>query len=205
MTDVFMIGIAGGSGSGKTTLTKAILNFCQEKASVIYHDNYYKAFNDLSYDERSRLNYDHPDAFDTDLLLEHLQALKQGQAVDCPVYDYSIHNRSDQTMTIRPNKIIIVEGILIFSDPRLVKMLDLKLFVDTDADVRILRRIRRDVIKRGRTLDSVTEQYLGTVKPMHELFVEPSKRLADIIIPEGGRNRVALDIIIKAIERHLDI
>ena len=201
MTDVFMIGIAGGSGSGKTTLTKAILNFCQEKASVIYHDNYYKAFNDLSYDERSRLNYDHPDAFDTDLLLEHLQALKQGQAVDCPVYDYSIHNRSDQTMTIRPNKIIIVEGILIFSDPRLVKMLDLKLFVDTDADVRILRRIRRDVIKRGRTLDSVTEQYLGTVKPMHELFVEPSKRLADIIIPEGGRNRVALDIIIKAIER----
>ena len=203
MSDVFMIGIAGGSGSGKTTLTKAIMDFCQEKASVIYHDNYYKAFNDLSYDERSRLNYDHPDAFDTDLLLEHLQALKMGQTVECPVYDYTIHNRSDRTMEIRPNKIIIVEGILIFSDPRLLKILDLKLYVDTDADVRILRRIRRDVIKRGRSLDSVTEQYLGTVKPMHELYVEPSKRFADLIVPEGGHNRVALDLIIKAIEGHL--
>lgn len=201
---VLTIGIAGGTGSGKTTLTHAILDFCKDKAAVIFHDNYYKAFAELPLEERSRQNYDHPDSFDTDLLIEHLQALKRGGTVSSPVYDYTIHTRSPCTMEISSKKVIVVEGILILSDPRLLALLDLKLFVDTDADVRILRRIRRDVVERGRSIDSVIEQYLRTVKPMHEQYVEPSKRNADLIIPEGGRNLVALDMIIKTIDRHMN-
>ena len=171
--------------------------------SVINHDSYYKRHDELPYAERCKLNYDHPDSFDTELMVQHLQALRRGEAVEVPVYNYAIHNRSDQTITVRPAPVIIVEGILIFASPELCELMDLKVFVDTDADVRILRRIVRDVKARGRTLDSVVTQYLTTVKPMHEQFVEPSKRKADLIVPEGGRNEVALDMLIKWVSNHL--
>ena len=203
MPDIMTIGIAGGTGSGKTTITKRITEAFGGNVSVVYHDDYYKAHNDMSYEERSKLNYDHPNAFDTGLLIEDLKKLRQCQPIECPVYDYTVHNRSARTKRIEPARVIIVEGILIFSDPELAKMLDIKIFVDTDADVRILRRIVRDVKKRGRSLDSVIEQYLTTVKPMHEQFVEPSKRMADIIVLEGGRNAVALDMIMSKIGAHL--
>ena len=197
------IGIAGGTGSGKTTITKRIIREFGGDVSVIYHDNYYKAHDEMPYQERCKLNYDHPDAFDTELMLDHLRALKAGESVDCPVYDYSIHNRSDKTVEIRPAKVLIVEGILIFADKELRDEMDIKLFVDTDADVRILRRIVRDVRDRGRSLESVVNQYLSTVKPMHEQFVEPSKRCADVIIPEGGRNAVALSMVMERIRAYL--
>ncbi len=197
------IGIAGGTGSGKTTITKRIIREFGGDVSVIYHDNYYKAHDEMPYEERCKLNYDHPDAFDTELMLDHLRALKAGESVDCPVYDYSIHNRSDKTVEIRPAKVLIVEGILIFADKELRDEMDIKLFVDTDADVRILRRIVRDVRDRGRSLESVVNQYLSTVKPMHEQFVEPSKRCADVIIPEGGRNAVALSMVMERIRAYL--
>lgn len=200
-----VVGIAGGTGSGKTTLTRALIEKFQGHTSVIFHDNYYKSHNDLTYEERSALNYDAPEAFDTDLMVDQLQQLIDGQAIDCPVYNYSIHNRSDETVRVEPAPVIIVEGILIFAEPELCDLLDIKIFVDTDADVRILRRIKRDVIERGRTLDSVESQYLETVKPMHELYVEPSKRRADIIVPEGGRNLVALDMLMHRIEREVGI
>ena len=197
------IGIAGGTGSGKTTITKRIIREFGGDVSVIYHDNYYKAHDEMPYAERCKLNYDHPDAFDTELMLHHLRALKAGESVDCPVYDYSIHNRSDKTVEIQPARVLIVEGILIFADPELREEMDIKLFVDTDADVRILRRIVRDVRDRGRSLESVVNQYLSTVKPMHEQFVEPSKRCADVIIPEGGRNAVALSMVMERIRAYL--
>lgn len=202
--DVMVIGIAGGTGSGKTTLTNRLKEHFGDDVSVIYHDNYYKRHDEMPYQERCLLNYDHPDAFDTDLMIEHLLALKAGKAIHCPVYDYTIHNRSAQTIEVRPAKVIIVEGILIFQNCELRSLMDIKIFVDTDADVRILRRIMRDVKKRGRSLDSVVEQYLTTVKPMHEQFVEPSKRAADIIVLEGGRNLVALDMIIQRVTSHID-
>lgn len=202
--DVMVIGIAGGTGSGKTTLTNRLKEHFGDDVSVIYHDNYYKRHNEMPYEERCLLNYDHPDAFDTDLMIEHLLALKAGKAIHCPVYDYTIHNRSAETIEVRPAKVIIVEGILIFQNCELRSLMDIKIFVDTDADVRILRRIMRDVKKRGRSLDSVVEQYLTTVKPMHEQFVEPSKRAADIIVLEGGRNLVALDMIIQRVTSHID-
>ena len=198
-----MIGIAGGTGSGKTTITQNIKQHFDRNVTVIYHDNYYKAHHDLSYEERARLNYDHPNAFDTDLMIQHLKDLKEGKSIECPVYDYTIHDRSDMTVTIHPTKIILIEGILIFAFPELREQMDIKLYVDTDADVRILRRIQRDVKERARSLDSVINQYLQTVKPMHETFVEPSKRYADIIIPEGGRNKVALDMVIGLIHHRL--
>ncbi len=201
--DILTIGIAGGTGSGKTTITKKIISEFGSDVSVIHHDSYYKAHNELSYEERCRLNYDHPDSFDTPLLLKHLRALKSGRAIEAPVYDYTVHNRSKETELIKPARVLIVEGILIYAEPELCRELDIKLFVDTDADVRILRRIVRDVKKRGRTLDSVIEQYLTTVKPMHEEFVEPSKRRADIIIPEGGRNTVALEMVLERIRGYL--
>ena len=157
----------------------------------------------MSYDERARLNYDHPNAFDTELMLSHIRALRRGKSIRCPVYDYSIHNRTDETTLIRPSRVLIVEGILIFSDRRLCRELDIKIYVDTDADVRILRRIVRDVRDRGRSLDSVVTQYLTTVKPMHEQFVEPSKRNADIIIPEGGHNTVAMEMVLERIRGYL--
>lgn len=202
--NTIIIGIAGGTGSGKTTLTERLRDhFGQNEVSVINHDSYYKRHDDLPYAERCKLNYDHPDSFDTELMVQHLQALRRGEAVEVPVYNYAIHNRSDQTITVRPAPVIIVEGILIFASPELCDLMDLKVFVDTDADVRILRRIVRDVKARGRTLDSVVTQYLTTVKPMHEQFVEPSKRKADLIVPEGGRNEVALDMLIKWVSNHL--
>lgn len=199
-----IIGIAGGTGSGKSTLTARLReHFGEHEVSVINHDSYYKRHDELPYEERCMLNYDHPDSFDTELLIEHLRALRRGETVQVPVYNYSIHNRSDKTVTVSPAPVIIVEGILIFDSAELCSMMDLKVFVDTDADVRILRRIVRDVKYRGRTLDSVVKQYLTTVKPMHEQFVEPSKRKADLIVPEGGRNEVALDMLIKWVSNHL--
>lgn len=200
MTDVMIIGIAGGTGSGKTTLAKNITKRFGERISVLRHDDYYKAHSDLTLEERATLNYDHPDAFDTPLLLSHIRALKRGEAVEAPVYDYTVHNRSDRTRTVTPSPVVLLEGILIFESKEIVDLLDMKIFVDTDADVRILRRILRDVRDRGRTLESVVSQYLTTVKPMHEAFVEPSKKQADVIIPEGGKNPVAYEMIIGRIE-----
>lgn len=204
MTDnILVIGIAGGTGSGKSTLTQRIVQRFGAAVTVIRHDDYYKAHDELSYEERTKLNYDHPNAFDTDLLVEHLRQLKQGKTIHCPIYDYSIHNRSTDWQMINPTKVIIVEGILIFDDRRLCDMMDIKIFVDTDADIRILRRIRRDVQERARSLDSVITQYLETVKPMHEQFVEPSKKNADLIVPEGGHNSVAMEMIVNRIEKHM--
>ena len=203
MSNITVIGIAGGSGSGKTTLARNIANHFGDRIAVLRHDDYYRERGDLPFEERNKLNYDHPDAFDTPLLIKHLDELKAGRAIDCPVYDYTVHNRSTETRRIEPKPVIIIEGILILSDPGVTERLDMKIFVDTDADVRIIRRIVRDTKKRGRSLDSVISQYLDTVKPMHEAFVEPSKRLADIIIPEGGKNPVAYGMIIDKIEKHL--
>ena len=202
--DMITIGIAGGTGSGKTTITKRIMKEFGNDVSVLYHDNYYKRHDELSYAERTKLNYDHPNAFDTDLLVQHLEALRRGETIECPVYDYTVHNRSDKTIRVKPAKVIVVEGILIFADPELCKRMDVKIFVDTDADVRILRRIVRDTRDRGRDLESIVTQYLATVKPMHEMFVEPSKRNADIIIPTGGHNRVATDFVMERIRAHIE-
>ena len=204
MTNTIFIGIAGGTGSGKTTLTEHIKKKFGDEVSVLYHDNYYRDQSDVPFEVRCRQNYDHPDAFENELMIEHLKQLKAGNPVQCPVYDYTIHNRSKKFVTINPAKVIIVEGILILADKQLCDEMDIRVFVDTDADVRILRRIIRDVKKRERTLDSVVDQYLTTVKPMHEAFVEPSKKNAHIIIPEGGRNVVALDMLVGRIEKHLN-
>ena len=172
--------------------------------TVLSHDNYYKRHDDLTYEERCQLNYDEPAALETDLMARHLDILRRGEAIDCPVYDFTVHNRSDETIRISPEKVIIVEGILIFENKELRDLMDIKVFVDTDADVRLCRRIVRDVRERGRTLESVVDQYQTTVKPMHEQYVEPSKKFADIIVPEGGRNIVALDMIMGRIRRHLE-
>lgn len=201
---IIVIGVAGGTGSGKTTLVKALINRFGDNITVLSHDNYYKRHDDMTYEERSKLNYDHPSAFDTDMMIEHLRLLKQGQAIECPTYDYTIYNRADEVLRIEPKKVIVVEGILIFENRALCEEMDIKIFVDTDADVRLCRRIRRDVKKRGRTIDSVIEQYLTTVKPMHEQFVEPSKKNANLIVPEGGKNLIALEMIINRIQRHID-
>ena len=203
MSKVLVIGIAGGSGSGKTTLTNRIAAQFAEDVTVITHDNYYKAHDEMTYEERCRLNYDHPNAFETELMVEHLKLLKVGQAVECPVYDYTIHNRSKNTMVIKSKKVIIVEGILIFESKELCNQMDIRIFVDTDDDLRIIRRIRRDVMERARSLDSVINQYMDTVKPMHEQFVEPSKRNASIIVPEGGHNTVAMQMIMSQIRSHI--
>ena len=204
MSKVMVIGIAGGTGSGKTTITRKLIQRFPGEVSVINHDNYYKAHHDMPYEQRCKLNYDHPDAFDTQLLINDLRKLKAGQNVICPVYDYTIHDRSDKTILIKPAKVIIVEGILIFADKALCGEMHIKIFVDADADVRILRRIVRDVRDRGRSLESVISQYLTTVKPMHEQFVEPSKRNADIIIPEGGHNIVAFDMVVERVKAHIN-
>jgi uridine kinase len=200
--DVLIIGIAGGSGSGKSTLTRNIVSHFGDRISHIHHDDYYKRTDGLSPEERAKINFDHPDAFDTDLLIKHLGKLKSGISVDAPIYDYKTHNRSSEVRRISPTAVIVVEGILIFENEELCRCFDMKIFVDTDPDVRIIRRIIRDIKKRGRTLDSVVSQYLTTVKPMHDAFVEPSKRRADIIIPEGGKNPVAYETIIDRIEKH---
>ena len=201
MNTIF-IGIAGGTGSGKTTLTEYLKQHFGDDISVVHHDSYYK-YQDRPFEERYKQNYDHPDAFETDLMVEQLKELKAGKAIRCPVYSYADHQRTNETELIRPSKVVIVEGILIFQDPQLREMLDIKIFVETDADVRILRRALRDVRDRGRTLESVITQYLTTVKPMHEQFVEPSRKYADIIVLEGGHNLVALDMIMQRIASHI--
>ena len=204
MQKVMVIGIAGGTGSGKTTITRRLMQRFGNSVCMISYDNYYKARHDTPFEERAKINYDHPDAFDTELFLQDLRALKAGKAIQCPQYDYAIHDRLEQTKTIRPAKVILVEGILIFASQELCDEMDIKIFVDADADVRILRRIVRDVRDRGRSLESVVNQYLTTVKPMHEQFVEPSKRRADIIIPEGGHTLVALDMIMERVRAHIE-
>ena len=202
--NILVIGIAGGTGSGKTTLMKNIVSRFEGDVTVLSHDNYYKRHDELTYEQRSQLNYDEPDALETDLMAVHLEALRRGEAIDCPVYDFTAHNRSNETVLILPRKVIIVEGILIFENEPLRNLMDIRIFVDTDADVRLCRRIKRDVTKRGRTLESVLNQYQQTVKPMHEKYVEPSKKFADIVVPEGGKNYVALDMIMGRIQRHLE-
>ena len=204
MENVLVIGIAGGSGSGKTTLAKNIVNHFSDRISVLRHDDYYKCQDDIPMEDRVKTNYDHPHAFDTDLLIYHIDELRAGRDVCSPTYDYSRHTRASQVREVKANKVVVLEGILILENQSLRDRLDMKIFVDTDADVRILRRILRDVKERGRNLDSVIEQYLSTVKPMHEAFVEPSKRYADIIVPVGGENAVACQMIIDRIEKHLN-
>ena len=203
MGDILVIGIAGGSGSGKTTLMKNLIEKFGEDTTVISHDNYYKRHDELTYEERCLLNYDEPAAFDTELMVYQLDQLRHGQAIDCPVYDFTVHNRSNETTHIMPARVIIVEGILIFENEALRNLMDIRIFVDADADIRLCRRIKRDVNKRGRSLESVLMQYQQTVKPMHELYVEPSKRYANIVVPEGGKNLVALEMIADRIARHL--
>ncbi len=204
MSNIIVIGIAGGSGSGKTTLMKNLIARFRDDVTVLSHDNYYRPYEELSIEERKKVNYDHPDAFDTEMMFEHLKMLKAGQAVDCPIYDYTTYSRSKETTRVEPRKVILVEGILIFENKALCSQMDIKIFVDTDADVRLIRRIKRDVAKRGRSLESVLSQYLATVKPMHEQFVEPSKKNADLVVLEGGKNLVALEMIIDRIQRHID-
>lgn len=180
MSDVIVIGVAGGTGSGKTTLVKALMNRFGDNISVLSHDNYYKRHDEMSYEERTHLNYDCPDAFDTDMMIEHLRMLKNGQAIDCPTYDYTIHNRADEVLHVEPRRVIVVEGIMIFVDKTLCDEMNIRIF------------------------DSVIDQYLTTVKPMHELYVEPSKKNANLIVPEGGKNLIALEMIINRIQRHID-
>ena len=204
MKDILVIGIAGGSGSGKTTLVKNLVEKFSGNITVLSHDNYYKRHDEMTYEERCLINYDEPAAFETELMVAQLEQLRGGQAIECPVYDFTVHNRSDAVMTVKPEKVIIVEGILIFADARLRELMDIKIFVDTDADIRICRRIKRDVNKRGRSLESVICQYQDTVKPMHEKYVEPSKKYADIVVPEGGKNQVALAMIEGSVRTHLE-
>ena len=204
MKDILVIGIAGGTGSGKTTLMKNLIQQFGDVVTVLSHDNYYKRHDEMTYEERCQLNYDEPAAFDTSLMVYHLEQLKSGRDIDCPVYDFTVHNRSNDVTRIIPSRVILVEGILIFADPDLRQLMDIRIFVDTDADIRICRRMKRDVNKRGRSLESVIWQYQQTVKPMHEKYVEPSKKYAHIVVLEGGKNMVALDMIEGCISRHLE-
>lgn len=191
-----IIGVSGGSGSGKTSVSRAIFNnFPNHSIMMLEHDSYYKNQSHLSFEERLKTNYDHPFAFDTDLLIEHLEKLLNYETIEKPVYDYVAHTRSTETVIQEPKEVIILEGILILEDKRLRDLMDIKIYVDTDDDIRIIRRIKRDMIERGRTLDSIIDQYLSVVKPMYHQFIEPTKRYADVIVPEGGENRVAIDLI----------
>ncbi len=197
---VTVIGVAGGTGSGKSTLVKKLQEaFRDDDVATLCHDFYYKAHSELTYEERTRLNYDHPQAFDTDMLVEHIRALKDNVPIEHPVYSFVEHNRQPERVLVKPSKVIIVDGILIFENKELRDLMDIKVFVDTDADIRLARRIMRDVCDRGRTMQSVITQYTTTVKPMHEEFVEPSKKYADVIIPEGGFNSVAVRMLIRNI------
>ncbi|SER73239.1 uridine kinase [Gracilibacillus ureilyticus] len=199
-----IIGVAGGSGSGKTSVTRQIQNrFEDQSVLVIEQDFYYKDQSDIPMEERLKTNYDHPLAFDNDLLVKHIETLSAHEPVDKPVYDYTLHTRSDEVIPIEPKDVIIIEGILILDDPRLTELMDIKVFVDTDADLRIIRRLLRDIKERGRSIDSVINQYIQTVRPAHLQFIEPSKRYADIIIPEGGQNTVAIDLLATKIEKIL--
>jgi uridine kinase len=198
--EVTVIGVAGGTGSGKSTLVKRLQEaFRSEDVVTLCHDYYYKAHPELSYEQRTKLNYDHPQAFDTDMLVEHVRALKNNVAIEHPVYSFVEHNRTDEKVAVKPSKVIIIDGILIFENKELRDLMDIKVFVDTDADLRLARRILRDVRDRGRSMESVISQYTTTVKPMHEEFVEPSKKYADVIIPEGGFNSVAVQMLIQNI------
>lgn len=200
-----VIGVAGGSGSGKTSVTRAICeHFKGHSILMLEQDFYYKDQSNLPFEERLKTNYDHPLAFDTDLLISHLQKLLDYQSIEKPVYDYSIHTRSSEVIHVDPKEVIILEGILVLEDERLRNLMDMKLFVDTDADIRIIRRLSRDMKERGRSMDSVIEQYLNVVRPMHNQFIEPTKRYADVIIPEGGRNHVAIDLIVTKIQTILE-
>ena len=201
--DCVVIGIAGGTGSGKSTFTNRLRDRFPDDVAVLYHDNYYRRQDDIPFEERKIVNYDHPSSLETDLMIEHLKLLKQGIAVDCPVYDYSLHNRSDKTIHVEPRPIILAEGILLLADPLLRDLIDIKIYVEADADERILRRIVRDVKERGRDLDNIVSQYLTTVKPMHYLFVEPTRATADIVI-NSGMNDVAFDIVQSKIKLLLD-
>lgn len=202
MNDILIVGVAGGTGSGKSTFTKNLQQEFGKDITVIYYDNYYKSRDDISVEARKNINYDHPDALETDLLIEHVRMLKEGKSVDCPVYNFSTHTRDKETVTITPNRIIVVEGILAFQNPELRELFDLKIFVDSDADERILRRMMRDIRERGRDVEDIVLQYINTVKPMHNLYVEPTKEYADIII-RGGLNSTALDVIISKLKFHL--
>ena len=201
--DCMLIGIAGGTGSGKSTFTNRIKKQFGDDVTVIYHDNYYRRRDDIPFEERKKINYDHPDTLETDMLIEHIKQLKAGKSVVCPVYDFSVHNRSDKTVVIKPSKVILVEGILVLQNPELCDLLDIKIFVEADADERILRRVLRDVEERGRDLRGIIDQYLTTVKPMHYRFVEPSKAKADIVI-NSGLNDVAYDIVSTKIQAYLE-
>ena len=201
--DCMLIGIAGGTGSGKSTFTNRIKKQFGDDVTVIYHDNYYRRRDDIPFEERKKINYDHPDALETDMLIRHIKQLKAGKSVVCPVYDFSVHNRSDKTVVIKPSKVILVEGILVLQNPELCDLLDIKIFVEADADERILRRVLRDVEERGRDLRGIIDQYFTTVKPMHYRFVEPSKAKADIVI-NSGLNDVAYDIVSTKIQAYLE-
>ena len=198
-----IIGIAGGTGSGKSTFTNRLKNEFQDEVAVIYHDNYYRDQSHITFEERKKTNYDHPDSIETELLIEHLKELKKGNAVQCPVYDYSQHNRSDQVITIEPKRVILLEGILVLADERLRDLIDIKVYVEADADERILRRVIRDVKERGRDIEGVVEQYLTTVKPMHYLYVEPTRSTADIVI-NSGKNPIAFELVKNSIQKILE-
>ena len=189
-----LIGIAGGTGSGKSTFTNRLKEAFGDRVSVLYYDNYYQRRDDLPFEERKKINYDHPDAFETQMIIDHIHALKRGEAVECPVYDYTVHNRSSQTVTIRPADVILVEGIMVLQNEELRNLLDIKVYVEADADERILRRVIRDVKERGRDVEGIAKQYLTTVKPMHYLYVEPTRAMADIVI-NSGLNDVAFDLM----------
>lgn len=200
--DCTIIGVAGGTGSGKSTFTNRLKASFEDAISVIYYDNYYKCQNDIPLEERKKVNYDSPDSLETELMIEHIQKLKNGESVECPVYDYTVHNRSDKTITIQPSRVLIVEGILALADERLRSLIDIKVYVEADADERILRRVVRDVKERGRDVEDIMRQYLTTVKPMHYVYVEPTKYLADIVI-NSGMNDVAFELIKGKIEQLL--
>ena len=196
-----VIGIAGGTGSGKTTVANAVLSRVGlQRIAFLSHDAYYRDLSHLPIEERRKINFDHPDSLETELLVEHIQGLMNWQPVEVPVYDFTCHSRTSQTLHVEPRRVILVDGILIFYEPALRPLFDVKIYVDTDADLRFIRRLQRDIIERGRTTESVIQQYLNTVRPMHMEFVEPSKRYADVIIPEGGLNTVALDMVSARIE-----
>jgi uridine kinase len=192
----FLIGIAGGTGSGKTTVANAIAKRVgEERIAILSHDSYYRDFVDLPRDILDRQNFDHPDSLESELLVRHIKALKQGMVVETPIYDFRVHRRAAETRRVEPRKVILVDGILIYAEPELRKLFDVRIYVDTDADIRLIRRLKRDLTERGRTVESVVTQYESTVRPMHMEFVEPSKRYADLIVPEGGENTVALDFL----------
>ena len=194
--NILVIGIAGGTGSGKSTLTKQLVNHFGDQITVLKHDDYYKAHDEMTYEERTHLNYDHPNAFDTELLVKQLKDLLDWKTIEKPIYDYTEHTRSSEVEKVEPKEVIILEGILVLNDPALRDLMDIKIFVDTDDDIRIIRRIQRDIEERGRSLQSVIDQYKSTVKPMYHQFIEPTKRYADIIVPEGGENQVAIDLLV---------